>query len=203
MRLGLFGGSFDPIHWGHIRPVLEALEAVPLDRVLYLPTADPPHKPDRERAAAHARYTMVELALLDHDRLLVSDHELTPGKVAYTVDTVRHFQQQHPDDRIHLLIGADSFCQLHRWRRWEALVDAVELVVLRRPGWSLETRPASVPREVWELLDRPGTRVVGSLNDLSSTEVRRRLHSASPTSPEVVPAPVLRYIHKYALYGSK
>lgn len=201
MRLGLFGGSFDPIHWGHIRPVLQALEAVPLDRVLYLPTADPPHKEGQAVVPAAARHAMVELALLEHDRLWVSDHELTPGKAAYTIDTVQHFQRRFPEDQFYLVIGADSFVHLHRWRRWRELVELVELVVLRRRGWSLQELPQDTPPELAELLTRPTTHVVGNPLEFSSTEVREQMLGAGPTPLELVPEPVLRYIHKYGLYG--
>ena len=201
MKLGLFGGSFDPIHWGHIRPVLQAVEELSLDRVLYLPTADPPHKQGATLVPAFARHAMVELALLDHDRLRVSGHELTPGKVAYTVDTVEHFQRQLPEDRLYLLIGADSFVHLHRWRRWRELVERVELVILRRRGWSLRDLPDDAPPEMLNLLTRPTTHVVGSDLDLSSTDVRECLRQGDPTLAELVPEPVLRYIQKYALYG--
>src|SRR5262245_9737320 len=98
MKLGLFGGSFDPIHHGHVRPVLEAVEQIGLDRVVYLPTGRPPHKPNRRLAPALARYAMAEIALLPHSRLEVSGHELSEAAPHYTVDTLLHFRAQHPDD---------------------------------------------------------------------------------------------------------
>jgi nicotinate-nucleotide adenylyltransferase len=201
VKLGLFGGSFDPIHWGHIRPIRQALEEVPLDEVLYLPTADPPHKRGRAQVRAPARFAMVEMALLEYDALRVTDHELTPGQVAYTVETVEHYRRRRPDDRIHLIVGADSFVNLHRWHRWQDLVEMVELVVLRRRGWSLRDLPDDAPTELLNLLARSTTHVVGSDQDVSSTEVRESLRSGAPTPEELVPETVLRYIKKYALYG--
>ena len=154
MKIGLFGGSFDPIHCGHIRPVLEAVDQVGLERVMYLPTGRPPHKPDRRLAPALARYAMTELALLEHDRLWVSSHELSEAAPAYTVDTLRHFAEAYPDDELHLLIGADSFAELSTWVRFREILDLARLVVLARPGvataaassavWSVE--PGAVPR---------------------------------------------------------
>ena len=96
MKLGLFGGSFDPIHRGHIDPVREAKRTLGLDRVLYLPTARPPHKPGRVLTPAYARYAMVEMALLGEDGLYASTHELTPDRPAYTVETLEHFHRTLP-----------------------------------------------------------------------------------------------------------
>ena len=107
MRLGLYGGSFDPIHHGHVRPVLKAVERLQLDRVLYLPTAQPPHKMDAAFAPALHRFAMAELALLDHNRLQVSDFELV-GRPSFTVETLEHFNTRFPDAWLHLLIGSDS-----------------------------------------------------------------------------------------------
>ncbi len=141
MKIGLFGGSFDPIHRGHIEPVQEARRLVGLDRVIYLPTAKPPHKPRRALAPAHARYAMVELALLDEEGLYASAHELTPDRPAYTVETLEHFQREMPDAELHLLIGGDSFADFHHWVRWPEIAAAARLVVLARPGWELESLP--------------------------------------------------------------
>ena len=118
MKIGLFGGSFDPIHRGHVEPVQRAVGQLGLYRVLYLPTAVPPHKRGREFAPALARYAMTELALLDEARLEVSVHELTLGRPAYTADTVEHFAARMPGAALHLLLGADSFRDFGTWVRW-------------------------------------------------------------------------------------
>ncbi len=135
MRLGLYGGSFDPIHYGHVRPVLKAVERLQLDRVLYLPTAQPPHKIGTSFAPALHRFAMAELALLDHNRLQVSDFELV-GRPSYTVETLEHFKARLPDARLHLLIGSDSLAGIEGWRRWRDLFGLARIAVLRRPGWS-------------------------------------------------------------------
>ena len=138
MRLGLFGGSFDPIHAGHVLPVREARQALGLDKILYLPTAHPPHKPRRLMAPPHARYAMVELALLGEEGLFASPYELTLDRPAYTVETLEHFRQQEPAADLHLLIGSDSFADLNHWVRWREIPGLARLVVLARPGWSLD-----------------------------------------------------------------
>ena len=101
MKIGLFGGSFDPIHRGHVEPVREARRRLGLERVIYLPTATPPHKPRRALAPALARFAMVELALLGEEGLYVSAHELTPERPAYTVETLEHFRRQMPEAELH------------------------------------------------------------------------------------------------------
>jgi nicotinate (nicotinamide) nucleotide adenylyltransferase len=137
MKIGLFGGSFDPIHCGHLEPVKEARRLLGLERVIYLPTAIPPHKPGRHLAPPLARYAMVELAILAEEGLYASPYELTLDRPAYTAETLEHFQRDLPAAELHLLIGSDSFFELPRWVRWRDIAAAALLVVLARPGWDL------------------------------------------------------------------
>jgi nicotinate-nucleotide adenylyltransferase len=199
MKIGLFGGSFDPIHRGHIEPVREARRLLGLDRVIYLPTATPPHKPRRALAPAHARYAMVELALLDEDGLYASAHELTPERPAYTIETLEHFRREMPDAELHLLIGGDSFADFHHWVRWQEIAAAARLVVLARPGWDLESFPldpgvAALARtDRVLLLHQPPV-------DVSSTRLRELLAAGQPLPPGAIPDLVVRYVQKYDLY---
>jgi nicotinate (nicotinamide) nucleotide adenylyltransferase len=149
MKIGLFGGSFDPIHRGHIEPVKEARRLLGLEWVIYLPTAVPPHKPGRRLAPPLARYAMVELALLHEPALEVCAYELTLDRPAYTAETLEHFQRQLPAAELHLLIGGDSFFELPHWVRWRDVVGTARLVVLSRPGWDLAAlrREAREPRQ--------------------------------------------------------
>jgi nicotinate-nucleotide adenylyltransferase len=212
MKVGLFGGSFDPIHRGHIDPVLAASRELGLDWVYYLPTAQPPHKPARRFAPAWARFAMVELALLEHPQLLVSTHELTQGRPAYTVDTLEYFRDHFADEHqledldtdtdtevdLHLLIGADSYNELDQWVRWRAILELARIVVLVRPG------DEEVPEHLPEALREPKAgRVVRVENpplDISSTRIREALARGETPPPEVLPAPVLDYCRKYRLY---
>lgn len=200
-RVGLFGGSFDPIHAGHLAPVIEACERLGLDRVIYLPTARPPHKPKRHFAPAWARYAMVELALLDEDRLYASPHELTLGRPAYTVETVEAFRRCWPQVALHLLIGSDSFAEFSSWRRWEELVDAVRLVVLARPGWEVERVVGGLPAELSRRVEAGEVDfVVHRPVDVSATGIRELFARGEEPPPGALPAPVLDYIRKYRLY---
>lgn len=198
MKLGLFGGSFDPIHHGHLRPVRVAMETLGLDEVLFLPTARPPHKPQRDFAPALVRYVMVELALLDEEGMSCSDFEMRADET-FTIDTVRHFRRRQPAAEIFLLIGEDSFIELDQWREWRALVDEARIVVMHRPGSNLEEQ---LPAVLEPLVDDPrvtflANRPVG----LSSSEIRRRLRAGGQLSADDVPPLVLQYLRKYSPYS--
>jgi nicotinate-nucleotide adenylyltransferase len=199
MKLGLFGGSFDPIHRGHVEPVQAARRALALDRVIYLPTAVPPHKPGRVLAPAHARYAMVEMALLDEEGLYASSFELTLERPAYTIETLEHFRETVPGAELHLLIGGDSYADLDHWVRWPEIVDAARLVVLTRPGWTLEE--STLSPELAELA-RSG-RVVFLRQppvDVSSTRLREIFARGEDPPVGSVPESVVRYVQKYSLY---
>jgi nicotinate-nucleotide adenylyltransferase len=199
--VGLFGGSFDPPHRGHLVPVLAAQRQLELDSVLYLPTARPPHKQHEEQTPPHRRLAMLELALLDHRELQVSDLELTPGRVAYTVDTVEELQAEQPETRFVLVLGSDSFLQLPTWRRWTDLTAAVELAVLGRPGSSSLALPDGSPPELEALAaDSRVHRIEEEPLPYSSTELRRCFAEGEEPPPGALDDLVLRYIRKYALY---
>lgn len=201
-KLGLFGGSFDPIHRGHVEPVLAAADALRLEQVLYLPTARPPHKSDRDIAPALARYAMVELALLDHDRLRASDVEMTPGSTAYTIDTVAHFKAARPEVEWHYIVGSDAFVDLPHWRRGAELLESVDFVVLSRPGFTLGDLIAGSAPDDKDLLQRARVQSVETGRvDISSTRLRRALtHEVDHELATMLDPRVLRYIRKYGLY---
>jgi len=201
VKLGLFGGSFDPIHFGHIRPVQEARNKLELDRVVFLPTAIPPHKPGRQFAPPHARYAMVELALLDERDFSVSPLELTPERPAYSVDSLHHFQRRYPDAELYLILGGDGFAELHTWRRWREIVRVAEIAVLTRPNWRWEEVREEVPAEIAQLAKSDRVHfVVNEPVAVSATELRERLAAGEEPPAAALPGLVLKYIRKYSLY---
>jgi nicotinate-nucleotide adenylyltransferase len=199
MKLGLFGGSFDPIHRGHIDPVQAARRELRLDRVIYLPTALPPHKPGRVLAPAHARYAMVEMALLDEEGLYASTFELTLERPAYTVETLEHFRRTLPGTELYLIVGGDSYAELDHWVRWQEIPDLARLAVLARPGWTLEEPPLSPELAALarggrvDFLRQPSV-------DISSTRLRELFALGDLPPAETVPESVVRYVQKYGLY---
>ena len=201
MKIGLYGGSFDPIHHGHIRPVREARDTLGLDRVIYLPTARPPHKPRRTPAPAFARYVMVELALLREARMSVSTLELE-DRVTYTIETLEHFRREEPEARFFLILGSDSFVRLDTWRQWRKILSLSELAVLERPetaGTEAGGREPS-PELRKALADARVLRIRNAPVAVSSTAVRRRIAERSGDLRQLVPQLVLDYIVKYDLY---
>lgn len=197
-RLGVYGGSFDPIHRGHVEPVRAAVDQLSLDRVLYLPTAAPPHKPGVEMAPIARRFAMVELALLDEPRLQVSDLEMRAAP-SYTVETLERLRSEVGDAELWLLIGADSLAAIESWRRWDELFELARVAVLRRPRRSRRSIAADASPELAERLgvvtwiDNPPV-------DLSATEIRHRLRAGeSPPTGALEPS-VLHYVRKYRLY---
>jgi nicotinate-nucleotide adenylyltransferase len=198
VKVGVFGGSFDPIHRGHVAPVESARRSLGLDRVLFVPTALPPHKREGERAPvapALARYAMVELALLDRPELEVTTLELTPDLPSYTIETLERLAAERPADEIWLLVGADALAGLGGWRRGAELIERFPLGVLARPGFDLGR--AALGR-------RGGSvRIVPAGNepvDLSSTEIRARLARGEVLPDGWLEPRVLTFLTKYRLY---
>ncbi len=198
-RIGLFGGSFDPVHRGHVDPIAGVAGELELDIVFFLPTGRPPHKPGRTFVAPARRFAMVEMALLHEQRLVVDDFELDPETPSYTIDTVRHFRERYPRAEIHLIVGMDSYLELTSWRDYEALLSETVLVVLARPGYEL------IDGELPDPLRRhasTGRRVLAEnqLWRISSTRLRLELGRGDRPGEEVMAPSVLRYCRKYELY---
>jgi len=201
MRLGLFGGSFDPIHYGHIDPVKEAMKALELDRIVYLPTADPPHKPGRQFASPYARFVMVELALLNETGIEVSPFELTPARSAFTIDSLLYFRGLYPDSDLFLILGDDSFAELNTWKNWKDIVELAELAVLTRPDSSWSERKHDAPPEIAELAESDRVHFVANGPvAISATELRALLAGEREIPQGMLPDLVLKYIRKYSLY---
>ncbi len=189
-RIGLFGGSFDPIHLGHLILAENALNAVGLDRVLFMPTALPPHKTTEGLAPVEARCEMVKLAIAGRPRFELSLIETAPG-VSYTYRSVLRFVDEgYRRDQIHLLVGSDSLEEMHEWRNPDAIFASATIVVMARPGH--DALPPLPPESaiVW-LSERQ--------SPVSSTEVRRLAGEGKPIA-HLVPAAVEEYIVRHSLY---
>lgn len=189
-RRALFGGSFDPIHFGHLLVAERLRELERLDQVVFVPAARSPHKSGTEAAARH-RLAMLRLAVRDHPSFTVSDLELRRPGPSYTIDTVRHYARLWATRPI-LLVGADSLVDLQCWREYPAMRREARIVVYARPGWEDAAAAAR----------RLGLRYhAGVLSELSSREIRRRARNGRSLRYQM-PDPVRRYLHGHGLYGA-
>jgi nicotinate-nucleotide adenylyltransferase len=204
-RLGLYGGSFDPVHAGHLHVARTAQSARALEHVVFVPAARPPHKPSRVLASGEERLAMLEIALRGEPAWSISSIELERSGPSYTVDTVRALPSRlrlHPQARIHLLLGSDNLDGLERWREVEALLELAEPVVVDRGDLEpalLERlaralSPATFARLEAGLLVAPPVRV-------SASELRARLARGEDPG-DALPDGVLEYIRSRAIYGA-
>lgn len=134
LKLGIFGGTFNPIHSGHLLIAQDALEAFDLDKILFIPSANPPHKEAPDLAAARHRLAMVRLAIRGNPCFDCSDIEIKRGGLSFTIDTVRALQKKQPRAKLYLLIGSDSLNEFHRWKEAGQLARQCRVVAMLRPG---------------------------------------------------------------------
>ncbi len=192
MHIGIFGGSFNPPHLGHLI-VAEAIgEAFGLERVLWMPVYRPAHKAPSALAPFEHRLRMVELAVAGNPRFETSDAERRPGEVSYTVETLRRLRAQHPEHRYALLIGEDSYRQLSTWREPEAILGLARVLVYPRYGAAPEPPPPPPPGADVQWADAPRI-------ELASADLRARLRRGASVRYQV-PAAVEAYLHRHALY---
>lgn len=195
MRIALFGGTFDPVHGGHLEIARVAADAYRLDRVLFVPAGDPPHKQGQTQASYEDRYQMAKLACAEDERFEASrleDPMRLGGRRSYSYDTIRRVRKTlEPGDELFFLLGEDAFADLNIWYRLEDVVLLVELLVVSRPNGGGERAPKL-----------PGLRahwVRGIEHPASSTEIRRRIAAGEPLD-DLVPASVADYIREKQLY---
>ena len=197
-RIGLFGGTFDPIHNGHLHIARSFADELDLESVILLPAGDPYHK-TAPRTAAHHRLAMAEIAAQADSRLAVSDCDIVRQGATYTHDTVQIFRQHFPAAELWLLIGMDSLLQLHTWHRWQNLVRQCRIAAAPRPGNSLAQAPAPLQTWLAEALPQGRLHILQAEPlPISSSQIRQQL-AAEHTSPDLPPA-VLGYIRQHQLY---
>jgi nicotinate-nucleotide adenylyltransferase len=214
-RTGILGGTFDPVHEGHVAAAEAACAALALDRVLLIPSHLPPHRPAQPRASAFHRFAMVSLAIGSHPRLSASDVELEVPGPSFTAVTLRRLLDRgYRASQLFFIIGTDAFAEIASWRDFPAVLDLAHFVVISRAGQSFDVldqrlpwlaprlRAAGEPVAVGEV--GPGCRVFlvnAATPDVSSTVVRDRA-ARGDTLAGLVPPEVERHIRAHGLYGS-
>jgi len=210
--IGILGGSFDPIHVGHLAVARAAQRRFHLDEIHFVPTGHPPHKPKHEMAPFAHRYAMVTLACADHAHYLPSLAEACEDVHHYSVATVRHFRRQlrHPHDRLYFITGADAFLEIPTWKDYETLLGLCDFVVASRPGFRIQALRLVIPPELLgraagsrhEIpLRKTSVHLLDTVSShVSSTEIRRRRHRGQSIHG-LVPVRVEEYILKQAIYS--
>jgi len=197
-RIGILGGTFNPIHLGHLLIAQDATEQMALDCVKLIPSATPPHKTPDALAGARDRIQMIRLAIRGNRRFEVDDMEVRRGGTSYSVDTLTELRRRHPTAEFYFIIGADSLRELHLWREVGRLVRLCTFVTVPRPGF--EARPI-VDRRL-DAASRKRLRqyvLRGHCCDIASREIRARVASGRSIR-YLVPDAVTEYIRRHGLY---
>ena len=200
MRVGIFGGTFDPVHVGHLVMAEQCREQARLDQVWFLPSAHPPHKSDAAVSPFDRRAEMLRLALAGQTAFRVETIEKDRPGPSYTADTLDELQVRHPDAELFLILGADSVVDLPKWYEPQRIVARAGLLAVRRPGW--QVLPAEELAAKLGLADAVGVRlqvIESPLIDISSRDLRRRV-AAGRSIRFMVPRAVEVYVHEKKLY---
>lgn len=191
MNIGIYGGTFNPPHIGHLILAQSAIDALALDHVLLVPAFQSPFKRQSESLPAAERAEMVELAVSDNDRIRGEYYEVRKEDISYTVETLQHIRDRHPDDTLYLLMGEDTFAEFHLWKDPEDILALATPAVAGRPGYSPDT--TAHPYE------KAARRFSMPLIDISSTDIRRRIREGQSIQ-YLVPWTVQVFITSHGLY---
>jgi nicotinate-nucleotide adenylyltransferase len=215
MRIGIFGGTFNPIHLAHLRSAEEVREAQGLDRILFIPSATPPHKRGNGLASATHRLAMVKLAIAGNPHFRASTIEIDRGGRSYTVDTLRLLRARMPAARFTLVVGMDAFREISTWKDYAGIFALCDVVVTSRPGFAIPSLRAALPvavraefcyrRRLKRLEHSTGNQItlqrISDL-DISASSIRQRL-SCDLSIRYLVPPSVERYIAQHHLYARR
>ena len=212
MKTGIIGGTFNPIHSGHLSIAQELAEKCQLDRVIFVPAAIPPHKDSDQLTPFNHRLAMVECAIAPHHNFTSSDIENQRAGKSYTVDTLQHLRKRYPTDQFYFLIGMDSLAHLHKWYKFTQIFELCHLVVARRPQTKNITIDTDLPvairqqfcydSELNTYCHRSGNQLIfleDTFLDISSTQIRAELSKGNCVK-SLLSSPVAEYIQAHQLY---
>lgn len=212
--IGILGGTFDPIHYGHLRLAEEMLELAGLEQIRFIPAGNPPHRTCPQVSAAD-RAAMVKLAIGDHAGFVLDEREVQRTDRSFTIHTLRELRAELGESQpLCLLMGGDAFLQLHTWHQWESLLELAHVVVGYRPGYTLEERIHQAPTRLRELylerlcgVDSLSRQAAGGIAELaipkleiSATLIRNRV-AEGRSIRYLLPPPVSQYIYQQNLYA--
>ena len=206
-RIGLLGGTFDPIHFGHINPALTACKSLNLDKVWLMPNHIPPHKASTSASSEH-RLAMVKQICLQYPQFEVCDIEIKRDTPSYSVTTLELLNRMHPDDEFYFIMGMDSFVQMPTWFEWQKLFTLCNIVLCQRPGWQLDQNSAMAAELTARQVNhtdnsyhKAGDIILleSELINISSTEIRQSLLSEKCLN-NLLPTAIIEYIHQHKLY---
>ena len=190
LKLGIFGGSFDPVHLGHLLVAQAAIEELGLDRLFFIPAAQSPFKPENQPAPTPARLQLLRLALAGRTNCEIDEQEIRRGGVSYTIDTLRDYAKKYPGAELFYLIGADHAAKLDKWREPDELARLAEFVVIPRPGEPVVEFPKPFRGRILK----------GFPIDISSSQIRARVKAGLPVD-HLVPPFVAEAIRAAGLYA--
>lgn len=190
MKIGIFGGSFDPPHTGHLIIAHLACEQLHLDKVIFVPAYRPPHKTNKHQSTSADRLRMTKLAIQGNSRFAVSDIEIRRKGISYTVDTVKQLKLRNPKAQLFLIIGSDNLRYFHSWKLPDEIMHLASLVIYKRPAARVSKRTR---------FQKSARLLTGPMLDISSSEIRKRIASNNSVR-YLVPERVLRFIASQGLY---
>ena len=191
MRLGIYGGTFNPIHYGHLKAALKAREQFSLDKIFFIPTKEPVHKESSPFISSADRCRMIELALSGNKYFFLSKTEVEREQPSYTVYTLREIKKEYPSSQIFLLLGSDSFERFHTWKNYQEILASTFLLVLRRPGGGMINKALEKFSNI-KITDN-------SMQPISSSDIRERRQQGKSIKG-LVPEVVREYIYEKDLY---
>ena len=214
MKIGIFGGTLNPIHFGHLRSAEEVREVFSLDRVLFVPSAFPPHKRREELESPQHRIEMTRIAIEGTPYFDFSDMEVRRGGFSYSVDTVEEVKKKEPGDEIYFILGVDAFFEIDSWKDYRRFLSLCNFIIVTRPGYEKGALTESLPLEVRGDFCYDAEKgcyghssghclnfLEVTLLDISSTEIRKRL-KAGRSVKYLLPQRVEEYIKNNKLYGT-
>lgn len=197
MKIGLYGGTFDPIHVGHLIVMENTLNFMGLDKIIVLPSSNPPHKQNKKKTDTKIRLEMVETAIKDNDKLELSTFEAASNSVIYTHQTLDYFKNKYPDDQFYYIMGEDSFMTIDSWRNYERILND-NLIVFARTSIEKDSELVKKVKKIKK--DNENIYLIDNLNINISATLIRNLVKENKSIKYLVSEPVRKLIEEYELY---